>query len=44
MSATTDKKPEKAKRPPFHEEFANKIIERLQEGNMPPMCSRGFKF
>ena len=34
MSATTDtktkgKKPEKAKRPPFHEEFAEKIIQRL---------------
>lgn len=29
------KKPEKAKRPPFHEEFANKIIERLQEGTAP---------
>lgn len=27
--------PEKAKRPPFHEEFANKIIERLQEGTAP---------
>ncbi|RXF77654.1 DUF1738 domain-containing protein [Desulfovibrio sp. DS-1] len=40
MSATTDskkasKKAEKAKRPPFHEEFANKIIERLQEGTAP---------
>ena len=29
------KKPEKPKRPPFHEEFANKIIERLQEGTAP---------
>ncbi|RRD71931.1 MULTISPECIES: zincin-like metallopeptidase domain-containing protein [unclassified Desulfovibrio] len=40
MSATTDtkkasKKAEKAKRPPFHEEFASKIIERLQEGTAP---------
>ena len=29
------KKPQKAKRPPFHEEFAGKIIERLQEGTAP---------
>ena len=28
-------KPQKAKRPPFHEEFAAKIIERLQEGTAP---------
>ncbi len=28
-------KPQKAKRPPFHEEFASKIIERLQEGTAP---------
>lgn len=40
MSATTDtqkasKKSEKAKRPPFHEEFASKIIERLKEGTAP---------
>lgn len=28
-------KPQKAKRPPFHEEFAGKIIERLQEGTAP---------
>lgn len=35
MSATTDKKRQKAKRPPFHEEFASKIIERLQEGTAP---------
>ena len=34
MSANT-KKPQKEKRPPFHEEFANKIIERLQEGTAP---------
>lgn len=34
MSANT-KKPQKDKRPPFHEEFANKIIERLQEGTAP---------
>ena len=40
MSATTDtktkgKKAEKAKRPPFHEEFAEKIIQRLEEGTAP---------
>lgn len=29
------KKPQKAKRPPFHEEFASKIIERLEEGTAP---------
>ena len=34
MSANT-KKAQKEKRPPFHEEFANKIIERLQEGTAP---------
>ena len=28
-------KPQKAKRPPFHEEFAGKIIEHLQEGTAP---------
>ena len=32
---TNGQKPQKAKRPPFHEEFANKIIERLQEGTAP---------
>ncbi len=32
---TNGKKPQKAKRPPFHEEFASKIIERLQEGTAP---------
>lgn len=32
---TGTQKPRKAKRPPFHEEFANKIIERLQEGTSP---------
>ena len=34
MSASTKtgtQKPQKPKRPPFHEEFANKIIEHLQE-------------
>ena len=36
MSATAkSKKTEKAKRPPFHEEFAEKIIQRLQEGTAP---------
>lgn len=34
MSANTKKSP-KEKRPPFHEEFASKIIERLQEGTAP---------
>lgn len=34
MSANT-KKTHKEKRPPFHEEFASKIIERLQEGTAP---------
>lgn len=34
MSAKTQK-PQKEKRPPFHEEFASKIIERLQEGTAP---------
>lgn len=34
MSAKTQK-PQKEKRPPFHEEFANKIIERLQQGTAP---------
>lgn len=29
------KKPEKAKRPPFHEEFAEKIIEHLKAGTAP---------
>ena len=28
-------KPQKAKRPPYHEEFAGKIIERLEEGTAP---------
>lgn len=32
---TKGQKPQKAKRPPFHEEFAGKIIERLQEGTAP---------
>ncbi|WP_418717232.1 zincin-like metallopeptidase domain-containing protein [Bilophila wadsworthia] len=32
---TNGQKPQKAKRPPFHEEFASKIIERLQEGTAP---------
>ena len=32
---TGAQKPQKVKRPPFHEEFANKIIERLQEGTAP---------
>ncbi|CAI3228644.1 zincin-like metallopeptidase domain-containing protein [Desulfovibrio desulfuricans] len=38
MSDSTKKdrqKPQNKKRPPFHEEFANKIIERLQEGTAP---------
>ena len=38
MSANTKtgtQKPQKPKRPPFHEEFASKIIERLQEGTAP---------
>ena len=38
MSASTKtgtQKPQKPKRPPFHEEFANKIIEHLQEGTAP---------
>lgn len=38
MSANTKtgtQKPQKPKRPPFHEEFANKIIARLQEGTAP---------
>ena len=39
MSATIDptksEKKSKAKRPPFHEEFAEKIIQRLQEGTAP---------
>ena len=38
MSANTKtgtQKPHKPKRPPFHEEFASKIIERLQEGTAP---------
>lgn len=34
MSAKIQK-PQKEKRPPFHEEFASKIIERLQEGTAP---------
>ena len=34
MSANT-KKTQKGKRPPFYEEFASKIIERLQEGTAP---------
>ena len=33
MSAKTQK--QQKKRPPFHEEFASKIIERLQEGTAP---------
>lgn len=28
-------KPQKAKRPPYHEEFAGKIIERLEKGTAP---------
>lgn len=32
---TKGQKPQKPKRPPFHEEFASKIIERLQEGTAP---------
>ena len=32
---TKGQKPQKAKRPPFHEEFASKIIERLKEGTAP---------
>ena len=32
---TKGQKPQKAKRPPFHEEFAGKIIERLKEGTAP---------
>ena len=35
MSATTKQKKPKEKRPPFHEEFANKIIERLEAGTAP---------
>lgn len=34
-AATKSKKAEKAKRPPFHEEFAEKIIQRLQESTAP---------
>ena len=32
---TNGQKPQKAKRPPYHEEFAGKIIERLEEGTAP---------
>ena len=32
---TKGQKPQKANRPPFHEEFANKIIKRLEEGTAP---------
>lgn len=35
MSDNAKTKGQKPKRPPFHEEFAEKIIERLQEGTAP---------
>lgn len=35
IDPTKSEKKSKAKRPPFHEEFAEKIIQRLQEGTAP---------